>query len=66
MTEQLRRSIEEQSQAIADQHAQIEDLARSERSLRESTRSQRLVFAAIIVAIVVVVALVVWFVLLKG
>ena len=58
--------MEEQDKAIAGLRDEIEDLAQSEKSIRESTRSQRLVFVAIIAIVVVVIALIVWLVLFRG
>ncbi|MCH3968020.1 MAG: hypothetical protein PHR15_00455 [Atopobiaceae bacterium] len=61
-TSGLASEIEETKGTIAQQQSEVDTLAASEKTLRETTRKQRITFVAVIVAVVVVVLLVVWLV----
>lgn len=61
VTEQLRASVSDQEAALAVAQRETDALAEAERTVRERTRQQRLVFFAIIAVLVVIVAIVLWF-----
>lgn len=63
VTAELRSSVESQSAAIAEQEALIDELATSEKSLRASTRTNRIAFVAALVLAVLVIAALVWFII---
>ena len=65
-TEGLRQRIADEEEDLIDAQAELEELLESERELRRSTRTSRIIVIAVVVVVVVVIALLVWFFLFRG
>jgi chromosome segregation ATPase len=61
VTQQLRQGIAEGQASLERQESEVNSLARSERRIRETTRTQRYIFIGAAVAVLAVVVLLVWF-----
>lgn len=60
VTEALLASVNQQQAAINAQKARIDELATSEKSLRESTRGKRFLFIGVIAAAVILLIVILW------
>ena len=64
-TRQVRDQIVENQASMEAKQREVDDLAATERSLRESTRGQRGAFMGVVVAAALVVVLLVWLIFLR-
>jgi chromosome segregation ATPase len=61
ITENLRQRIEKTQASLAQQNAEADKISAHEQALRQSTRKQRLIFIALVVAILILIVLIVFF-----
>ena len=61
-TRELEQRVSDEKAALEVQQQQVDQLAETERSLRERTRQERAIVIAIIVAVAAIVLLVLWLV----
>lgn len=61
VTAQLRERITDGKHELERQDREVKSLAQSEKDLRESTRSKRIIFFAVIAAVVLFAILLIWF-----